>query len=91
MAEPVASSAKAEQGTHSVGMARMMGLETAADFLGGKEALGNELGISTRMVRYKLTGDRGVSNGDLLMTAGALDKLAARITAHAAKLRGEVP
>lgn len=67
----------------------MMGLETAAEMLGGKEALGGELGISGRMVRYKLTGDRGVSSGDLMLAAGALDKLAARIAAHAQKLRDE--
>ena len=67
----------------------MMGLETAAEMLGGKRHLGDVLGVGERQAAHKVAGSRGISNGDLLMTAGALEKLAARIAAHAAKLRAE--
>lgn len=87
MTAVTSGSAKTEQPTHSVGMARMMGLETAATMLGGKDALGDVLGISGRAVRYKLTGERGVSNADLTLAAGALEKLAQRVADHAVKLR----
>jgi len=82
-------SANPEQASYSVGMARMMGLETAADMLGGKRHLGDVLGMGERAAAHKVAGTRGVSNGDLLMAAGALDKLASRIAAHAQKLRAE--
>jgi hypothetical protein len=87
--KPAPSSAKAEQ-AYPVTMARMMGLETAATMLGGKQALADALVLDVRTVRYKLTGDRGVSNADLTSTAAALDALAGRVAAHAAKLRAEV-
>jgi hypothetical protein len=65
----------------------MLGLETAADMLGGKKPLADALGIETRSLRAKLTADRGVSNRDILLTADALDTRAARILEHARKLR----
>lgn len=82
-------SAKAEQKGHPVSVARMMGMETAAAILGGVDVLAKALDITPRGVRHKLTGDRGVSNADLIAAAGALDARAARIAAHAAKLRAE--
>jgi hypothetical protein len=83
----ITCSVKAEQKGLPLGMARMMGLETAADMLGGKRQLSESLGISLRAAAYKVNGERGISNGDLLMTASALDKMAQRISDHAQKLR----
>lgn len=67
----------------------MMGLNTAASLLGGQERLADALGINARSLRNKLSADRGVSNGDLLAAAAALDARAARIAALAAELRAE--
>jgi hypothetical protein len=67
----------------------MMGMETAAAILGGVDVLAQALKITPRGVRHKLTGDRGVSDDDLIAAAGALDARAERIAAHAAKLRAE--
>ena len=83
-------SANPEQASYSVGMARMMGLETAADMLGGKRHLGDVIGVGERQAAHKVAGTRGISNGDLLLAAAALEKLGARIKEHAAKLRAEV-
>lgn len=88
-AAPNPCSAKPEQKGLPVGMARMMGLETAAGMLGGKRQLVDAHGIGERAAAHKVAGARGISNGDLLMTAGALDKLARRISDHAKKLRNE--
>jgi len=82
-------SAKAEQRGNPVTVARMMGLDTAAGMLGGKPTLARALAIEDRTLRYKLTGDRGVSRADLLAAAAALDTRAARIADHARKLRDE--
>jgi hypothetical protein len=68
----------------------MMGLETAAAILGGVEQVAAALAVTPRMVRYKMTGDRGISDADLNAVAGALDKRAEKIAAHAGKLRAEV-
>jgi hypothetical protein len=75
------------QGGYSIEITRMMGLETAASLLGGKPPLADALGIAHRTLRAKLTGERGVSNGDLALAAGALEKQAARMVEHARKLR----
>lgn len=90
MAEAMATcSVKAEQVTFPISAARMMGLETAAGILGGTDQLAGALGISARGVRYKLTGDRGTSNADLIAAAEALEARARRIADHAFKLREE--
>ncbi len=68
---------------------RMMGLETAADMLGGQGALADALGITVRGLRAKVSADRGISTADLLAAAMALDAQAIRILDHARKLRAE--
>lgn len=83
-------SAKTEQRGNPVTVARMMGLETAAAILGGIDVLASALGITPRGVRHKLTGDRGVSDADMLAAADALDLRAKRIADHAFKLREQV-
>lgn len=89
MEASAACSAKAEQVSFPISAARMMGLETAAVILGGTDQLAGALGISARGVRYKLTGDRGTSNADLIAAAEALEVRARRIADHAFKLREE--
>lgn len=69
------------------GVSRMMGLETAAELLGGKPKLADALGIQPRSLRHKLTADRSISNGDLLLAATSLESLAGRAAEHARKLR----
>lgn len=81
-------SAKAER-CLPISAVRMMGLETAAAILGGVDVLAGALGITPRGVRHKLTGDRGISDADLIAAAVALDARAARVAGHAAKLRAE--
>lgn len=80
---------KAAHPTHSVGIRRMVGLETAAKLLGGQTVLADTLGINVRSLRAKFTADRGVSNLDLSLAAGALEKHAVRLVEHARKLRDE--
>lgn len=89
MVEAGTCSAKAEQKGHPVSVARMMGMETAAAILGGVDVLAQALGITARGVRHKLTGDRGVSNADLIAAAVAMEARAKRIADHAFKLREE--
>ncbi len=84
-----ACSAKADQST-TFSVKWMTGLETAADILGSKVRLADVLAIDPRSLRNKLDAGRGISRGDMLMTAGALDRLAARAIAHADKLRAAV-
>jgi hypothetical protein len=67
----------------------MMGLATAATLLGGQDKVADALGIQPRSLRAKLNADRGVSDADLVLTAAALEKHAARIIDHAFKLREE--
>lgn len=81
--------AKAAQRGFPIGMGRMMGLETAATLMGGKVQLAEELAIQPRTLRAKLSADRGVSNVDLMLAAGALEARAARMIEHANKLRAE--
>lgn len=79
---------------HPVEIARMMGIETAADMLGGVSALADAMGIKERGTRAKMDGERGISDENLIAVADALDVRAAaivaratRITEHAQKLR----
>jgi hypothetical protein len=68
--------------------ARAMGLDVAAKMLGGNRLLGKALDITARAVAHKAAGARGIADDELVTTAEALEALAARITGHAAKLRG---
>lgn len=80
---------KPAQKGHPLKVERMMGLHTAAMMLGGIEKLAGALDIQERGTRAKISGERGVSNADLLATAAALDERADRVRAHAEKLRQE--
>lgn len=73
----------------TINMARMMGLTTAAQLLGGQDKLADALGIQTRSLRSKFTAERGVSDVDLRFAAKALEAHAERIVEHARKLREE--
>lgn len=88
--------ARPAQKGHPIEMARMMGIETAADLLGGVSALAAALGIKERGTRAKMDGERGISDENLIAVADALDVRAAavlaratKITEHAQKLRKE--
>lgn len=70
-----------------VGVLRMRGLEIAAELLGGQKALADLLSIDPRGLRYKITGERGVSDPELSATAAALEGRADRMLKLAAKLR----
>lgn len=80
---------KPAQKGHPLKVERMMGLHTAAMMLGGIEKLADVLTIQERGTRAKISGERGISDADLLATAAALDERAERVRAHAEKLRLE--
>lgn len=71
---------------HPVEIARMMGIETAADMLGGVGALADAMGIKERGTRAKMDGERGISDENLIAVADALDKRAKAIAARATKM-----
>lgn len=71
----------------SVRLAKMIMLEKAAAFLGGKDAAAEAIGIATRSLRAKLTADRGVSDDDLAAIADALDARSAEVMRFAGKVR----
>lgn len=81
---------KAAASAASVRLARLMLLEAAARMLGGQDRLATALGIQPRSLRAKLGADRGVSADDVELAAAALDRRAAEVAAHAAKLRATV-
>jgi transcriptional regulator with XRE-family HTH domain len=72
-----------------VNIRRMMGLTTASELL-GQAALAEAMGIDRRTLRYKISGERGVSDEDLTLAAGALEANARRIAGLADKLRAEI-
>lgn len=86
MASNVTCSANADR-RRSLSVIAMTGLETAADILGSKVRLAEVLSIDPRSLRNKIDACRGITPGDLITTAAALDRLAARAAAHAEKLR----
>lgn len=83
-------SRKQEQRGLPVAMGRMMGLEVAADMLGGKAQLAGAMAITIRALNFKLNAERGISNIDMSFAAKALDARAKALTDHAAKLRAEI-
>lgn len=85
----VTCSQQNEQKGHPIGIARVVGLDTAAKMLGGQVHLADALDITTRALAYKLNAERGISNGDLMSAAMALEHRAARLVGHAIKLRAE--
>ncbi len=87
--QPNNCSAKPEQRGLPVGMLRIMGLETAAKFI-GKGRLADELCITPRSLHHKLDAARGISDADLIAAAHGLEQEAERILGHAQKLRAVV-
>lgn len=68
-------------------LARMLVLEKAAGFLGGKDAVASAIGIETRSLRAKMTADRGVHDSDLAAVAVAIDARVDELTRFAGKVR----
>jgi hypothetical protein len=66
--------------------AAMVGLRRAAELI-GLRLLADLMGISTRNLRQKFDAERGLSAATLTAAADALERRAAELTAHAAKLR----
>lgn len=81
-------SVKTEQKGLPLSVVRMMGLTTAVALLGSTKRLADAMGISDRALYYKLEGERGVSDDNLIAAAEALDAQAAKVTALAAKIAG---
>ncbi|KQN28314.1 hypothetical protein ASF00_10620 [Sphingomonas sp. Leaf34] len=67
----------------------MMGLDTAAGLL-GKGRLADELCITVRNLNYKIGGERGACDADIIAAARGLEERAKRFLAHAQKLRAVV-
>ena len=68
---------------------RIMGLDTAAK-LGGAIALAEEMGIGVRALNYKINGERGASDADMLAAVALIERKAAKLLTHAHKLRATV-
>lgn len=90
MVDATCTAKAAQQKGLPISGARMMGLEVAARMLGGTDNLAGILDINPRSLRAKYTADRGIADGELVATAVALEEKAAKILAHAAKLRAEI-
>jgi hypothetical protein len=65
---------------------RMAGLETAVALLGGQAELAAALGIDARLLRFKISAERPISESDLRLTIAALTAHARRTTDLAARL-----
>jgi len=79
-------SRKREQVAFPIVVIRMMGLDTAAGLL-GKNKLADELCITVRALNFKISGDRGASDANLMDAAAALESRGERLLDHARKLR----
>jgi DNA-binding transcriptional regulator YdaS (Cro superfamily) len=66
---------------------RLVLLERARDMLGGSERLAIVLGIGRRAVSHKLAAERGLSAGELLAVATALDVRARELVELAKDIR----
>lgn len=78
-----------EQVAYPIEVVRMMGLDTAAGLF-GKGQLVDELCITVRGLNYKINGERGACDADIIAAARALEERAERFLAHAQKLRAVV-
>lgn len=83
-------SLKREQVAFPIEVVRMMGLDTTAGLL-GKGRLADELCITVRNLNYKINGERGACDADIIAAARALEARAEGFLAHAQKLRAVVP
>lgn len=70
---------------------RMAGLETAAGLLGGQAALAAALGVDARLVRFKISAERPISDADLRLTAAALSARARKTADLADRLVALIP
>ena len=84
-----ACSTNREQVAYPIAVVRMMGLDTAAQLF-GKGGLADELCITVRALNYKINGERGACDADIIAAARALEERAERLLAHAQKLRAVV-
>ena len=66
---------------------RVVLFDRARVALGGAAPLAEALGISRRAVNHKLSVDRGLTAGDLMLAAEAVDRRAAELANLAADLR----
>lgn len=87
--QPTTCSSKREQVPFPIEVARMMGLDTAAELF-GKGRLADELCITVRNLNYKIGGERGACDADIVAAARGLEDKAERLLAHAQKLRALV-
>lgn len=79
-------SLKREQVAFPIEVPRMMGLDTAAVLL-GKGMLADELCITVRNLNYKINGERGACDADIVAAARGLEERGERFLSHALKLR----
>ena len=84
-----ACSLNREQAAYPIEVVRMMGLDTAAGLF-GKGQLADELCITVRALNYKINGERGACDADIIAAARALEERAERLLTHAQKLRAVV-
>lgn len=66
---------------------RVVLFDRARVALGGAAPLADALGISRRALHYKLSVDRGLTAGDIMLAAEAVDARAAELVKLAADLR----
>ncbi|WEK43638.1 MAG: hypothetical protein P0Y64_02050 [Candidatus Sphingomonas colombiensis] len=66
---------------------RVVLFDRARSALGGAAPLAEALGITARAVNHKLSVDRGLTPGDILLAAEAVDARAAELVKLAADLR----
>ncbi|GAA0672508.1 hypothetical protein GCM10009102_24750 [Sphingomonas insulae] len=66
-----------------------MGLDTAAKLVGAGD-LADEMCITRRALSYKINGERGASDDDMLGAVRLLERQAAKLLTHAHKLRAIV-
>ncbi|WBO23958.1 helix-turn-helix domain-containing protein [Sphingomonas abietis] len=64
----------------------MMGLERAAELLGGQEKLARVLGISSRQLRKKISAEAPISDLDVRLTVDALTRRAELMGELAARM-----
>ena len=65
---------------------RIAGLRVAGELM-GREALCDAMGVAGRTFRAWLGAERGIGDRTLADAAAALERRAAKLTEHAAKLR----
>lgn len=77
---------RASKAAQRTDVLRMVGMQTAAQMLGGHQHLADALSIGVRALRAKFAAERGITYTDLTLSAKALRVFAERVREHAAKL-----